>query len=118
MPYVTQADLAESIAIVATKEGHTGKTFELTGPAALNYNDIAMIATEIYGKAVTYQSLTPEEYQNWLRRTGATEYRIETALGLAAAIQEGTFNHVTNHVEQLTGHAPESVESFFKRHPL
>lgn len=118
MPYVTQADLAESIAKVSTTEGHTGKTYELTGPDALSYDDIASLASEIYGKAVRYKSLTAEEYQRWLTNSGATEYRIENALGLAAAIKEGAFDRVTNHAEQLTGHAPESVKSFFKRHHL
>ena len=119
MPYVTQADLAESIATVATTtEKHTGKTYELTGPGSLSYDDLATLASEIYGKPVTYKALTAVEHQQSLRHSGVTEYRIEIALGLAAAIKEGAFDRVTNHVEQLTGHAPESVSSFLKDHPL
>ena len=118
MPYVTQADLAESIATVATTtEQHAGKTYELTGPESLNYDDLAMLASDIYGKPVTYMALSAEEYQQSLRQSGATESRIEIALGLAAAIKEGAFDRVTSHVEQLTGHVPESVTTFFKRHP-
>ena len=119
MPYVTQGDLAESIATVATTtEKHTGKTYELTGPESLSYDDLATFASKIYGKPVTYKALTAEEHHQYLRNSGATEYRIEIALGLATAIKEGAFDRVTSHVEQLTGHAPESVKSFFKRHPL
>ena len=119
MPYVTQADLAESIATVATTtEKHAGKTYELTGPESLGYDDLATLASEIYGKPVTYTVLTAEEHQRHLLESGVTEYRIEIALGLASAIKEGAFDRVTDHVEQLTGHTPESVKSFFERHPL
>jgi len=118
MPYVTQTDLAESIATVATMEGHAGKTYELTGPESLSYDDLATLASDIYGKQVTYKALTAEAHQHYLRSSGATEYCIEIALGLAAAIKEGAFDRVTTHVEQLAGYPPESVQSFFNCHPL
>ena len=119
MPYVTQADLAESIATVSTTtEQHGGKTYELTGPESLSYDDLATLASDMYGKPVTYKALPAEEYQQYLRNSGVTEYRIEIALGLASAIKEGAFDRVTTHVEQLSGHVPESVKSFFQRHSL
>lgn len=118
MPYLTRADLAESIAVVATEKGHEGKTYELTGTKALSYADVAKLASEVYGKSVVYEDLTPEAHYERIKNSGAPEYMLRGAIGMSASTKEGTFNHVTNHVEQLTGHKPESLRSFLKRHPL
>ncbi len=118
MNFLTRADLAESIAVVATEGGHAGKTYELTGPEALSNYDLVDLASEIYEKPMFYDDLSPDEYYQHLKKRGMPEYLVEGAVGMAAAAKEGTFERITDHVQALTGHPPESVKSFLQRHPL
>lgn len=116
MPYVTRADLAEATAAVATSEGHHKRTYELTGPESLNYDDIVALASEIYGKTISYEDLNAEQHRQRISDTGMAEHHIEGSLGMAATTKEGAFDRLTNHVELLTGHPPETVRSFLQRH--
>jgi uncharacterized protein YbjT (DUF2867 family) len=49
-------DIGEVAAKVLTEEGHEGKVYTLTGPAAINFYDVAEVLSEVLGKEVTYIS--------------------------------------------------------------
>src|SRR5215218_8804718 len=47
-------DVGESAARVRTEAGHEGRTYTLTGPAALSFEDVARTLGEVLGKPVRY----------------------------------------------------------------
>lgn len=47
-----------------------------------------------------------------LRRRGASDFEVEHALRMAAYFSTGADGTATGAVEELTGHAPRTVETF------
>ncbi|WP_376714498.1 NmrA family NAD(P)-binding protein [Janibacter limosus] len=57
---VARDDIADAAAAVLADPGaHARRTYTLTGPAALSFNDIASIVGEVQGRQVTYVDETP-----------------------------------------------------------
>src|SRR5439155_1283256 len=49
---VSRRDCAEAAAITLTTDGHTGKTYEITGPEALSASDLAELYADVSGQSV------------------------------------------------------------------
>ncbi len=71
-------DYAEALAVVITGTGHDDRAYSLTSDT---YSDPAAAMSEVTGEPVTYQPVTPEQYQNILTIVGLDE---GTAAFLAA----------------------------------
>ena len=113
--YISRADLADAAAAVAVTGGHASKTYEMTGPAALNYNEVTAILSEVRGEPIRYNPITPDEHYALVSGLGIPEYLAKGSLGMAAACKQGAFDRVTSHLEDITGHAPEDFLSFMNR---
>src|SRR4051794_38412027 len=50
--YVARADCAAAAAAVLTSDGHDGKTYDITGPAALSAPDVAALFADLAGRPV------------------------------------------------------------------
>lgn len=58
LPVVDPADIAEVAAVVLRDEGHSGRTYELTGPAAVTPREQAAALSEALGEEVGFVELT------------------------------------------------------------
>ncbi|MFF5479729.1 SDR family oxidoreductase [Streptomyces sp. NPDC012935] len=61
LPVVDPADISEVAAVVLREEGHTGRTYELTGPAAVTPREQAAALAEAIGEQVGFVELTREQ---------------------------------------------------------
>jgi NAD(P)H dehydrogenase (quinone) len=113
--FITRADIARAAAAVAAGEGHAGRIYELTGPDPLSQRDVAAILGRVSGKPVSYKPGSVEAYVENLGKIGLPKFLAEALGGVQRAIQAGILDRVTDHVQNLTGRAPESVESFLRR---
>jgi NAD(P)H dehydrogenase (quinone) len=77
-------DFAEALAVVITSSGHDDRTYSLTSDTDYTYTDLAAAMSEVTGKPVTYQPVSPEQYQGILTGAGLDE---GTAAFLAALDQ-------------------------------
>ena len=66
-------DYAEAIAVVATTEGHAGKTYELAGDTAYTIGEMAEEVSKVVGKTVPYQVLSQADYAAALTQIGLPE---------------------------------------------
>lgn len=57
------ADLAEATANVLVEAGHAGRTYELSGPDAIGWDDLAALATTLRGSPVPYRNVPDEEFR-------------------------------------------------------
>ncbi|GAB3880412.1 NmrA family NAD(P)-binding protein [Terrabacter terrigena] len=55
-------DVAEVAALVLTRHGHEGVTYELAGPEALSVRDQAVVATDVLGHRVTAEHVSLESW--------------------------------------------------------
>lgn len=52
--FVDARDIGEAAAIVLTESGHVNQAYDLTGPEALDYGEVATIFSDVLGRSITY----------------------------------------------------------------
>jgi uncharacterized protein YbjT (DUF2867 family) len=105
-------DIGEVAAKILTEEGHEGKTYTLTGPAAISFHDIAEMLSEVLGKEVDYVPITLEKAKEAMLGMGLSEWKVEVLIEYASAHSQGYSNFTTEDVELLTGHTAASYREF------
>lgn len=112
--YVTHADIAASAAAVLTQRGHEYKTYELTGPEALDGFQIAAIISEAAGRQIKAVDLAPDIAAANLRSAGLPEFAVEGIVSMYAAAKAGEYATVTHDVKLLTGRPATPIRAHIK----
>ncbi len=115
--YVCRDDLAGATAAALMENGHEGKVYELTGPQALSMEQVAGTISATVGSPVQFESVTDEEYSDVCRRGAeeVPEYLIRILVSIYHAVDNHEFEETTDHVERLSGIAPERAVDYFGR---
>lgn len=111
---VDARDVAAAAAAALATSEHDGKTFVLTGPAALSYAEAAATLTRILGRPVGYSDTPPEVAREHMLAGGCPPWLADALLELAAVFRSGQADLSTDAVMTLTGRAPASFESFVR----
>jgi uncharacterized protein YbjT (DUF2867 family) len=116
---VARDDIADAaVAVLLDDSGlHDGRTYELTGPAALSFDEIATILARHSGRAVTYEAQTIDEAYASRAHYGAPGWMVEGWVSTYAAAAVGELDAMTEDVRVLTGHPPLSLDEFLDRNP-
>lgn len=110
---VTRDDVAASaVAVLLAPERHAGATYDLTGPDAPTFTEVAAILTARTGREVRYHDETVEEAYASRLRWPAPQWQYDAWVSTYTAIAHGEMAGVTDHVERLTGHAPTGLPAY------
>ena len=105
--WTAHADLAEAAAVVLADEGrYDGPTPPLTGPEALDFADLAALASDVRGRPVRREVIADDELRARMAARGAPPHAAEIALGFYVASRAGEFARVDPTLEQLLGRRP------------
>jgi len=105
-------DIGEVAAKVLAEEGHEGKVYTLTGPAAISFYDVAETLSEELGKEVNYIEISLEAAKAAMLNRGIPEWRADALNEYAKAHSKGYSDFTTDNFEQLTGHPSTSYKEF------
>jgi uncharacterized protein YbjT (DUF2867 family) len=105
-------DIGEVAAKVLAEEGHEGKVYTLTGPAAISFYEVAKALSEVLGKEVRYVNISLEDAKRAMLNRGFPEWRVDVLTEYAKAHSEGYSDFTTEDFEQLTGHPATSYKRF------
>jgi NAD(P)H dehydrogenase (quinone) len=98
---VAQDDIAEVAAIVLRQDGaHDGATYEMTGPEALTFHEIAAL----FGPGVRYHPETVEEAYASRAKYGAPDWQVDAWVSTYTSIAAGEQAGVSDDIERITGH--------------
>jgi uncharacterized protein YbjT (DUF2867 family) len=113
-------DVAGAAVAVLLQDGHERRTYELTGPEALTFADIADRLSEAIGRRVSYLDLPDEEHRQRLLAAGAPGWRADFTVSLQRAFREGggssDYAVPTDSVARLTERAARSFDEFVGDH--
>lgn len=110
--YVTREDCAAVAAEVLRGDGHANQAYDVTGPAALNADDLAALYAELGGKPVEVVHVDDAGYAAGLvEHAGMPPHVAEIYATFGAATRDGVLDVVTDVVARLTGREPQSVRS-------
>ncbi len=99
-------------AAVLTEPGHEGKTYDITGPEALSYADIANRLSEVIGKKVTYVDIPPEVAHKNMLDMGFPEWLADDFRVLYEVFSAGYAAEVSPVVAQVAKKEPITFSQF------
>jgi NAD(P)H dehydrogenase (quinone) len=105
-------DLADATAAVLASDGHDGATYELTGPDAIDWNDLAALASRLSGGQVAYRPTPDAEFRTASVEGGFPEAAVRELLELYAAFRAGWVATPSEDLTRLLGRpATPSLEA-------
>jgi uncharacterized protein YbjT (DUF2867 family) len=114
-------DIADVAAVVLTSGGHEGQSYDLTGPEALSYDDVAAKLSTAMGRPITYHDAPDDAVRTVLGGYGMGEWFVNALVDLFVAYrasgQSGYAAQVTDTVARLTGHAARSLDQLLAESP-
>jgi NAD(P)H dehydrogenase (quinone) len=102
-------DFAEALAVVLTTGGHDNRTYSLTSDTDYTYAELAAAMSQVLGKPVTYQPVSPEEYQSVLAGAGLDEQTAGFVAALDQNMGAGIMSSTGDDLSRLIGHPAMSL---------
>jgi uncharacterized protein YbjT (DUF2867 family) len=104
------------IAVVAARslagDEHSGKTYELNGPEALTYSELAAKISRHSGRDVQYVDIPAERLRKSMLDSGLPEWHADALLDLQAYYSTGKGGKIDGLLEQLIGRPPLTMNQF------
>ncbi|AXF24406.1 NAD(P)-dependent oxidoreductase [Burkholderia pyrrocinia] len=115
--FVDVRDIAAvDAAILLHPADHSGRTYDLTGDAALSNTDVAARIGAVLGRRVEYVAVADDAAIASMRDAGVDAWSIDTLMSLNRMIAAGAAAAVSTDVRTLLGRAPIPFEQFAADH--
>jgi len=115
---VARDDVARAAAAVLTGGAqHDGRSYDLTGPEALSFDDVAAQLAEVSGRPVSYVRETVDEAYASRSGYGAPRFEVDGWVSTYTAVAAGELAAVSGDVERLVGRPPGTFREFLRREP-
>ncbi len=126
--FAARADCVACAAAVLTQDGHGNRAYDVTGPEALSFRDVAVLVSEITGRPLPAEDISDEENYAEFDALGVPReasddpdpnvpipWCSDDMVTFGAAIREGYMDHVSDTVERLTGRAPTPLRTLLEQ---
>lgn len=122
--YVDVSDIARVAARLLTmnknnensNKYYNGKAYNITGPQALSYREIAGILSSVIGRKISYINISQDQSRKRMKNMGVNDWFINTAIELYDFCKGGHLSAVSSAVEEITGEKPISFWQFAQGH--
>ena len=108
-------DIAEVASIVLTTPGHTGVTYELSGPENLSLSDMVAAMKQHFGREIKVETPQDETFAAQLKKLGVGDYQVNTLLKMFQHYNEHGFIGNPNVLTWILGRKPNDFSSFILR---
>lgn len=110
--FVDVRDIGDVAAHVLTEDGHEGKAYELTGPEALTYEEVADHLGMALVRPIRYANPDPVRFYRHMTSRGLPRGYVLVMEALYLVCRLGLAGKVTNEVETLLGRPPIPFAKF------
>ncbi len=101
---VSQDDVADSAVAVLREPGaHSGRTYDLSGPEALTFTEMAAVVARATGRDVRFHNESLEEAYESRASYGAPSWQVDAWVSTYTAVAAGQMDVVDQAVANLTG---------------
>lgn len=115
---VARADIARTASAVLRDPGsHIGQTYDLTGPEALSFAEIAATIGRVRGREISFYDESVEEAYASRASYGAPDWQVDAWVSTYTAVASNTMAPISDAVETITGTAPQSLETYLASTP-
>ncbi|MEU2621794.1 NAD(P)H-binding protein [Streptomyces sp. NPDC007157] len=113
--WTAHADLAEAAAVILADEGRfEGPTPPLTAPEALTFTDLAAVAAELTGRAITRTTAPDDVFRAHLVAGGVPAETAGQLLSIFTAAREDEFATADPTLAKLIGRAPVTMRELLR----
>jgi uncharacterized protein YbjT (DUF2867 family) len=109
-------DISAVAAKVFASSGHEGKTYVITGPEALTFQQTAEKLSSVLGRKIQYVDVPLSAAADGMRKSGTPDWNVRAVSDLLAYFASGAAAAVTDTVPRLLGRPAISFEQFVKDH--
>jgi len=109
---VDSRDVAAAAAAVLTTSSHAGRTYTLTGPQTVSFDEAAEVVSSACGGSHTHRRVTPERIREAMLRYGAESWFASDMARLHTMLAAGYEDVVTSDVRRLTGGQGRDLRAF------
>ena len=115
---IDSRDVAEVFAVILTDapQRHAGKTYDISGPAAVTMDEVAGYISAALGTRVEYHARTEAQQRTALESAGFSPLIVDVLVGVDAITRDNVYAVPSPTVYDLTGHAPRSVKDWVHEH--
>jgi len=96
-------DIAAVSVEALTSDRHSGKIYELTGPQAVSYDDVAATLTKLLGRPIKYVNVPPETARTNMLKTGMPDWYVADLITMTSYFAGGGGAGVSSTVREVTG---------------
>ena len=109
---------AVAAGVLADPAPHIGKTYRPSGPELLSGHDAAAIMARVLGRNVSYRDVSNEMFIKSATAQGVSPFEVSQIRQYNEDMRRGAFavGGPTNHVQEVTGRAPEAFETIARRY--
>jgi uncharacterized protein YbjT (DUF2867 family) len=111
---VDTRDIAAVADVVLSENRHAGARYDITGPEALSYHDVAAKLSSALGREITYVDAPDDAVRSALLGFGLDAWFADALVGLFQEYRrsgtDGYASVVTDTVERVTGRPPRSLD--------
>jgi uncharacterized protein YbjT (DUF2867 family) len=109
-------DVGAAAAAVLTTPGHYGRTYVLTGPAAITHAQVAAELSAATGRKVEFLDVPGEAAKQGMIEAGLPDFVAQQIVNIFAQARLGVAEQVTTTVESLTGRPARTFATFARDH--
>ena len=112
--FIDARDIAASAAAALTETRFDRRAFDLTGPEALSYANVADLLAKATGRDIAYRSADDELFVSRRIADGFQEPYARLLAAIFHPVREGWAAKVTDAVKTLTGAEPRTVAAYVR----
>jgi len=114
--FVDARDVAEVAAAALTEPGHGGRAYDVTGPEALTYDEVAAVFSDVLGRPVAYADPSLPRFAWETFRRGTSLGKTLVMSGIYTTARLGLAGRVTDDVRAVLDRDPVDFRTFVEDH--
>ena len=112
---IDSRDVGEVAAVVLTGEGHAGQAYRLTGPAMMDFHEVAARMGTVLERPVSYVAQSPEAFREVLGQFIQSVWQLDAVCELFAEIAAGSLEEQHSTTADLLGRPAVDLETFMRQ---
>lgn len=110
--FIDARDIAAVATQLLTNDDLKNRDFDITGPKAVDHNEVAQAITKASGKTITYKNISPDEFKENLLSMGLPKDYVEFLAMIMGFLREGYSAGVTNSVKEVLQREPLALSAY------
>ncbi len=114
LAWIDTRDIADVAAAALTEPGHEGLVYDLTGPEALGFGEVAQRLGQLLGREVAYVPVPDAAAFQAMKGMGMDSWYAYGMVALHQGVRRGLAEATTGTVELITAKVPRTLDAYLK----